>query len=103
MGADITTQTQLFVSHINKLKSICFFFHLKFIILFLYSSFIPPTSTRDNAQKWYDKGYNMVNRIVNQRHELIQQINRIINNEISLLKKESKTIRVKGIESKVKY
>ncbi len=45
----------------------------------------------------------MVNTIVNQRNELIQQINRIINNEISLLKKESKTIRVKGIESKMKY
>jgi len=67
-----------------------------------HSSFIPPRSTHDNVQKWYNKGSDIVNIIVNQRQELIQKINEIINNEIDLLKNESETIRVKQ-KNKIKY
>ncbi len=60
-----------------------------------HSSFIPPISTRENAQKWHNQGYAIVNIIVNKREELIRQIKEIINNEIDLLQKESENIRVK--------
>jgi hypothetical protein len=59
------------------------------------SSFIPPISTKENSQKWYRQGYDIVNVIVNKRQELIDQIKQITKNEIDLLEKESKIIRVK--------
>ncbi len=65
------------------------------LFYFFDSSFIPPITTRDNAQKWYNQGYDIVNIIVNKRQELVEEINEIINNEIDLLKKESEIIRVK--------
>ncbi|CAF3365373.1 unnamed protein product [Rotaria sp. Silwood1] len=83
-GIDINTQTNLFIEHTQKLNS-----------------FIPPTSTRENAQKWYNQGYDIVNKIVSKRQELVQQINEIINNEIDLLKKESKLIQENVLRTKV--
>ncbi|CAF2814403.1 unnamed protein product [Rotaria sp. Silwood2] len=84
IGTDITTKTNLFIEHIYKLNS-----------------FIPPISTRENAQKWYNQGHDIVNKIVNKRQELVQQINEIVNNEINLLKKESELIREKVIHNQV--
>lgn len=59
------------------------------------STFIPPISTKENAHKWYEQGYTIVDTIVNTRQELIQDIKEIIKNEIDLLEKESQIIRVK--------
>ncbi|CAF0808765.1 unnamed protein product [Rotaria sordida] len=84
IGTDITTQTNLFIEHIHKLNS-----------------FVPPTSTRENAQKWYNQGYDIANKIVNKRQALVQQINEIINNEINLLEKESQSIREKVLHTHV--
>ena len=58
------------------------------------SSFIPPLSTRENAQKWYNQGYNLVDIIVNKRQALVDKIHEIIEKEIDLLNRESDTIRV---------
>lgn len=71
-----------------------FCLHLGFFLVF-NSTFIPPKSTRDNVQKWYNQGCDIVNIIVNKRKELIQQINELNKNEIDTLKKESENIRVR--------
>lgn len=59
------------------------------------SSFIPPTSTRDNAQNWYNEGSDIVNDIVQKQEELVQQIKAVIQNEVDQLEKQSETTRVK--------
>ena len=58
------------------------------------STFIPPQSTRDNAQKWHKDGFQIVDTIVKSRNELVQNIKAIVKNETELLKKESDLIRV---------
>ncbi len=71
-------------------------FNSKFCFFFVInSSFIPPISTKENAHKWYEQGYGIVDTIVNIRQELLHEIKDIIKNEIDLLEKESQTIQVK--------
>jgi len=65
------------------------------LILGVNSSFIPPISTKENAHKWYEQGYTIVDTMVNIRQELLQEIKGIIKNEIDLLEKESQIIQVK--------
>lgn len=60
-----------------------------------YSSLIPPKSSRENVQKWYNEGYDMVNKIITKRQQLIDEINDITDNEINTLKTELKSIRVR--------
>ena len=101
MGAFITEQTHAFIEHVNTLK---WFSSLLFtsgsmsvFVLFLsacYSAFIPPASTRDNAQKWYQEGFQIVDTIVKSRNELVQKIEAVIKAETELLKKEHEQIRV---------
>ncbi len=68
-------------------------------MFYIHSSFIPPISTKENADKWYQQGYNIVDTIVNTRQELIHEIKQIIKNEIDSLEKESQTIRVKNFKN----
>ncbi|CAF1416429.1 unnamed protein product [Adineta steineri] len=72
IGSDISAQTHLFISHINQLNS-----------------FVPPKSTRENAQKWYNQGYDIVDTIVHKRQELVRKINEVITNEIDFLNREA--------------
>ncbi|CAF4692579.1 unnamed protein product [Rotaria sp. Silwood1] len=84
IGENITEQTRHFVEHINMLNT-----------------FVPPVSTKENAEKWHKQGYDIVNNIVHQRQELIQQIMQIVDNEISILEQESKTIQDKVLQTQV--
>ncbi|CAF4154980.1 unnamed protein product [Rotaria sp. Silwood2] len=84
IGSNISEQTRHFVEHIN-----------------MINTFVPPISTKENAEKWYKQGYDIVNNIVNQRQELMHQIIQIVENEIDILEKESKTIQDKVLQTQV--
>ncbi|CAF4340909.1 unnamed protein product, partial [Rotaria sordida] len=73
IGLNIAEQTRHFIEHINMLNT-----------------FIPPISTKENAEKWHKQAYDIVNTIVNQRQELIHQMIEIVENEIDILEKESR-------------
>ncbi len=78
-----------------KCLSKIYLFSIWNLSFYINSSFIPPISTKENSQKWYRQGYDIVNVIVNKRQELLQQIKQITKNEIDLLENESNLIRVK--------
>lgn len=61
----------------------------------MFSTFIPPTSTKENAENWHDEAYKIVSNIETQRELLLTKIRSIINSEIELLQKESLIIQVK--------
>ncbi|CAF3644133.1 unnamed protein product [Rotaria sordida] len=84
IGLNIAEQTRHFVEHTNMLNT-----------------FIPPISTKENAEKWHKQAYDIVNTIVNQRQELIHQMIEIVENEIDILEKESRTIQDKVLQTKV--
>lgn len=58
------------------------------------STFVPPVSTKENSQRWYKQGYDIVNLIVNERKNLMHQIQAVVDNEIDILEKESRIIQV---------
>lgn len=70
-------------------------FEIIILCIIIISSFIPPLSTHENAHKWYTQGYDIVDRIVHMRQELMEEIKKIIKTEIDLLEKELKMTRVK--------
>ncbi|CAM4747075.1 unnamed protein product [Rotaria magnacalcarata] len=84
VGSKITEKTRSLVEHIN-----------------LLNTFIPPVSTKENAEKWFKQAYDIVNDIVDLRKELAHQIALIVDNEIDVLEKESKTIQDKVLQNEI--
>ncbi|CAF0926257.1 unnamed protein product [Adineta steineri] len=84
IGSNIAEKTRRLIEHINKLNT-----------------FIPPKSTKENAQKWHKQGYDIMDGIINERKILINQIIQIIKNEINYLEEEWKIIGDKVIQTQV--
>lgn len=69
----------------------------------VFSSFIPPLSTKENAHQWYKQGYDIVDGIVHTRQELLGELKQSIQNDIDVLAKEWQTIRVGSFNSSSIY
>ncbi|UJR28315.1 hypothetical protein I4U23_009559 [Adineta vaga] len=79
-----STQTHSFIAHVNSLNS-----------------FIPPISTYENVQIWYNRGYDLVDIIVHKRQTLVYKINEIIVEEIEFLNRELDHIREEMLQTHV--
>lgn len=58
-------------------------------------SFIPPLSSRDNAQQWFQDGRRMVEEIEKTLGAIIQKVAEIIDDEVTTLKQLADSIRVR--------
>ncbi|CAF1155509.1 unnamed protein product [Didymodactylos carnosus] len=81
---EIDGKRRMLIEHINTLNK-----------------FVPPSTTRDNVQKWYQQGQTILNEIIDKKDTLLEKANDVVKYEILFLINEAQCVKKKVLEAQI--